>query len=272
MKENMVHIAELMVQLQGIDIAKFDGPFLEKSLQKRITETHCDSVDGYYKLLEQNHNEAKAFIDSLQIHYSEFCRNTLTFATLEHIILPMLVYKNNLRKEIRIWSAACAGGQEAYSLAMICEEIKSQSHDKFKYRIFATDQNEVCIDVAERGRYPGPALNRLKLKHANQWFSKHNDMYTVKPALKSNIDFTVFNLFDGKLICPPASIFGDFDLIVCANLLFYYGPAFRKIIIEKLTASLADGGYLVTGETERDILMKFGYDEIFPQSAIFQKK
>ena len=84
-----------------------------------------------------------------------------------------------------------------------------------------------------------------------------------------DIDFSVFDLFSEQLSSPPASIFGDFNLVICANLLFYYKHEFRKIILEKVGSCLAKGGYLVTGETERDILLRYNYHEIFPQSAIF---
>jgi chemotaxis methyl-accepting protein methylase len=82
----------------------------------------------------------------------------------------------------------------------------------------------------------------------------------------------VFDLFSEQLSCPPASIFGDFDLMVCANLLFYYKNEDRKIILKKAGKCLAKGGFIITGETERDILIRHNYHEVFPQSAIFQIK
>jgi len=109
------------------------------------------------------------------------------------------------------------------------------------------------------------------MKRVKQWFTKHADTYTIKPELKENIDFSVFDLFSEQLSAPPASIFGDFDLVVCANLLFYYKPEYQKVIVLKTGSSLANNGYLVVGETERDILQKHNYHEVFPQSAIFQK-
>ena len=91
----------------------------------------------------------------------------------------------------------------------------------------------------------------------------------VRPELKRHIDFSTFDLFCDTLSCPPASIFGDFDLVVCANLLFYYKDDCRKAILAKTGNCLADGGYLISGETERDIVMRSDYREIYPQAAIF---
>ena len=82
----------------------------------------------------------------------------------------------------------------------------------------------------------------------------------------------MYDLFDMNSGAPPSSIFGDFDLVVCANLLFYYKPAYRTIILEKTAKCLAPGGYLIAGEAERDILTRNNYREVFPQSAIFQSR
>ena len=266
-------ILRIFLQSYGLDVSRYDVSFLNKSLQKRMTETHCESEETYCHLLEQNYNEGELFFDSLHNSYTEFFRNPLTFAVLERIILPSLMLKKKIskNKEIRIWSAACAAGQEAYSLAMLLEEIKNGNDENLNYRIFATDQSETQVNQSRKGTYSAAELNNLNMKRVKQWFTKQADSYSVKPELKQNIDFSVFDLFSEHLSAPPASIFGDFDLIICANLLFYYKPEFQKVIVEKTGNCLANNAYLVVGETERDILMKQNYLEVFPQSGIFQK-
>jgi len=262
-----------LMAISGNDISKYNITFLNNSLQKRIAETHCKMDGEYYNLLEQSNNERVLFFDSLLNSYTEFFRNPLTFAVLERIILPslMLKKKTSKNKEIRIWSAACAAGQEAYSLAMLLEEIKNGNDENLNYRIFATDQSDTQVNQSRKGTYSAAELNNLNMKRVKQWFTKQADSYSVKPELKQNIDFSVFDLFSEHLSAPPASIFGDFDLVVCANLLFYYKPEYQKIMIKKIGKSLANNAYLVVGETERDILIKHNYQEVFPQTAIFQK-
>jgi len=260
--------------LNSTDISRYDEQFLRTTLQKRFQEIQCANTDDYLEVIKHNTEEVSFFLKSLQIGYSEFFRNSLTFAVLEKIILPSLIQKKKVskRKEIRIWSAACSDGQESYSLAMVMEELKNGDAEKFSYRIFATDQNEALVNEARKGNYSEKALNNLSLKRVNQWFTKRGDSYTVKQELKNNIDFSVFDLFSGQFSCPPASIFGDFDIVVCANLLFYYKDEFRQAILEKTGNCMANGGYLVSGETERQILTDHNYAEAFPQSAIFRKK
>jgi chemotaxis methyl-accepting protein methylase len=273
MKEKNSVITDLLLKVHGVDVSKYDDSFLSRSLQKRFKATNCDSAKAYYKLLEQDGKEAANFLNSLNISYTEFFRNPLTFAILERILLPSIASENlkTRRKEIRIWSAACAAGQETYSLAMLLEELISVDNRKINFRIFATDQDDIQVNKAIEGRYSANALDNVRLKRVKQWFTQLNDSFAIKPELKKNIDFSVFDLVNEQLGCPPASIFGDFDLVVCANLLFYYKPEYQKIIVEKAGKCLANGGYLITGETERDILLGYNFREVFPQSAIFQK-
>ena len=266
------NIAEQIMKSSSINLSKYDEAYLNKSIQNRIVETNCSSIEEYCILLERDDKEIKIFIESLHIGYTEFFRNPLTFEVLDHIVLPMLIQKmkNSKRKELRIWSAACATGQEAYSLAILLEELKSNESNSFAYRIFATDKCGPQLEEAMKGKYVATTLKNISLKRAEDWFTMQGDIFTVKPELKENINFSVFDLFDDQLICPPASIFGDFDLVVCANLLFYYKPEFRKQILEKINNCITIGGYFATGETEREIVMNYDFHEIFPQSAIFQ--
>lgn len=237
-----------------------------------MSQTACGSVEDYAALLENNHEEGKRFVDALHISYSGFFRNPLTFAVLERIVLPQLIgqRKNSRRKEIRIWSTACAAGQEAYSLAILLEELHAGNTEGFDYRLFATDHSEEQINEAKKGQYSAASLLNLSLKRAGEWFSCQGDIYSINPKLKEKTDFSIFDLFSDHLSCPPASIFGDFDLVVCANLLFYYKKHHQKIILEKTAKCLADGGFFITGEAERDIVLHENYQEVFPQSGIFR--
>lgn len=273
MREINKYITNLLIRLLGIDVSKYDESFLSKSIEKRISDTQCSSLEEYCTLLEQNNSERNTFVKSLNINYSEFFRNSLTFALLKKVILPSLIHKkkNSKRKEIRIWSAACASGQEAYSIAILLEELRNGNTDKFSYRIFATDQSELQVDKARKGVFTSDEINNLSMKRAAQFFDKHGENYFVKPELKDYIHFSVFDILNKQLSVPAASIFGEFDLVFCANLLFYYQNKYREIIVNKIGNSLTEGGFLVTGEAEREILMNHNYNEVYSQSCIFQR-
>ena len=148
----------------GFDVSKYDETFIFKIIEKRIKETTCGSSKDYCKLLENDTEEAIKFLDSLSICYTDFFRYSLAFSVLEHIVLPSLILKkknDGKNKEIRIWSAACAKGQEAYSLAMLLEEYNNNKEEPINYRIFATDQNEQQIKLASKGQYDELELHLL---------------------------------------------------------------------------------------------------------------
>lgn len=267
-------ISDILIQHQGVDIRKYDDVFLRKTILNRIRETKCISGEDYLKYFQEISGESANLLKSLQINYSEFFRNSLTFAAIEHIVFPNLIGKLKIAKshEIRIWSAACAGGQEPYSIAIIAEELRQIYKNAFKYRIFATDQNEDQINFAKEGIYKEFSINNLIIRRLMDWFRIDENLFIVKDELKENIDFSVFDLFDIELNHPIESIFGDFDIVFCANLLFYFNQKNQRIILKKVGDSLAKGGFLISGESERDILLKNGFIEIIPKSAIFQKK
>ncbi len=280
MKEITDPIVKHFRQLYDIDISKFDDAFLSRSILKRSADTLCDSPSSYCKHMEQNDWEGKRFLDSLHIGYSEFFRNPLTFLILERFIIPeiLLKLKNTHRQEIRIWSAACAAGEEAYSLAMILEEQKHSNNGKWNYRIFASDISKEQIVKANTSTYSSETLNNMSLKRIRKWFTESphaglydNKVFHINPVLKQNIEFSVFDLFNEQLSSPSGSIFGDFDIVICANLLFYYKTRRRKTILEKTGNALTNGGYLITGETERNFLFRNQYHEVFPESTIFRK-
>jgi chemotaxis protein methyltransferase CheR len=273
MIELKTRITELLSQSHGIDISKYDDEFIEKSIIKRVHQNNCSTEKDYLSLYEENAIESTVFLDSLSISYSEFFRNPLTFAVLENIVLPEISTKSShqKKKEIRIWSAACAAGQETYSLSMLLNEYKSTEDKTINFRIFATDYSEAHVKLAQQGQFQTTALSYLNLKRITRWFKKRGESYTVKPELKEHIDFSVFDLLCEHHSCPPNSIYGDFDLVLCANLLFYYKSEYQKKIIDKACHCLAKGGYIITGETERKIMMRYNFEEVYPHSCIFKK-
>lgn len=272
MTEFLENIAGIIKRNYQTDILKYSESFILNSIQKRMQETNCTSNNNYLILLENKAEEAEVLLDSFQISYSEFFRNSLTFAVLEHIVVPSLIAKKlqGKRNELRIWSAACSAGQEAYSMAILLEELMERYNYSFTYRIFATDQNESQIYLGSKGEFEKDTVGNLSLLRTNKWCINNGNKFSIKSVIKEKVDFSRFDLCDSLLSSPSASIYGDFDIVFCANLLFYYNNDFRKIIINKIRSPLTKEGYVVTGETERDIMVNQGFLEVFPKSAIFQ--
>ncbi len=273
MTNDLNQIREIVKQSTGVDIEPFCPSFLNATMLKRMKEWTCGSFDDYAKILNTSDTERDKLIASLYIHHSEFFRNPLTFAALKYLVLPKLIMRITQLKHkgLRIWSAGCATGQEAYSLAILMKELEIIHQKKFKYRIFASDYDTNQVELACKGVYPEISLHNLTLCRMKKWFEKKGDTFAVVNELKENIDFSVFNLADHHTFSPPSSIYGGFDMIVCSNILLYYSAKTKKRIIYKLMQNLDHEGYLVTDVVERDLILSARFSEVFPQTAIFQK-
>jgi len=273
MNKGINDIIALLLQTEGTNISIYDEDFLIKSLDKRLITTGNDSYINYFEYLKEHKKESGILLDSMLIAFSEFFRNPLTFAVLEQNILPAVIEKKKTRSEheIRIWSAACAAGQEAYSLAIVLDELMENLNKNLTCRIFATDIDETELSNAQKGIYQMTSINKVPYKRIQKYFTQKGDNYIIAPRLRKYIDFSAFNLLSQHGESPPASIYGDFDIIFCSNVLFYYKPEVQVRILERLSNNLIPGGYLITGEVERKIVKGNKFCEVYANSSIFQK-
>lgn len=268
--KTIFELIRIMKEIYKKDLTIYDDAFLIKSLERRMAGIKLSAAE-YPLYLQQNRLEADLLMASFQITYSQFFRNALTFAVLEKLILPQLFSQKPENGEIRVWSAGCSTGQEAYSIGILLEEgIKSVSKPR-RFRIFATDLSSEALSVARTGLYDGDDIANIRMKQLKNYFEKQGDAYAIGSELKEKIDFSEYDLLDSHSSNPPDSIFGDFDIIFCCNLLFYYCIDVRRAIVKKLKRSLAEGGYLVTGETESTFVGKDEDLKMLPSGApIFQ--
>jgi chemotaxis methyl-accepting protein methylase len=219
-------------------------------------------------------DESRQLVHQLKNSYSEFFRNPLTFSMLEQVVLPRIFDEkgNNHSGEIRIWSAGCASGQESYSLAMLLDDFKDTRSSEVCYRTFATDNSVVEIESAKKGVYDFKSVKNTKLEFAEKYFRHHNESYQLDSKLMEQVDFSVYDLLDKESSSPPASIYGDFDLIMCCNVLFYYQPEVQQMILQKFHRSLKHGGFFITGEAETQIVNSSGGFRLYAApAAIFVK-
>jgi len=273
---NAEAVAALIVALEaahGLDLSPYEESFLLKSVDRRLQATGLGCVAAYREHVVSDRAEAEVLRDSLRIAYTDFFRDPVAFALLEKQVLPALFAGKEQRgkRSLRVWSAGCATGQEAWSLALLLDELSGGRDQPFSYRIFATDLPGPALAQAASGVYPAEAVGNVRLRHLRGYFSPQGDSYAIVPRLRERVDFSTYDLLDEGSTSPTASIYGDFDLVLCCNLLFYYRPAVRQQVLDKLCRALAPGGYLVTGEAERDMVARQdGLQAVVPLSPVFQ--
>ena len=273
MKPAVNHIVNFLKESRNLDFTGNRESMLERRIMKRFSPSSSKSLEDYYEYLKTHPAELDSLIDVLTIGVSWFFRDSLSFEFLSKIIDEIINKKvENGDKCIRVWSTGCSSGQEPYSVAMIINDILLKEQAEFKQHIFATDIDRNALLAAKKGRYTGDDVKNVKQGQYSAYFSSIGDKHVLDPAIKKRVSFSFHDLLDKNMISPPDSVFGDFDLILCRNVLIYYNDNYQKLIFNKLFRSLRKGGYLVLGETETPLgEFKDSFVRVNTDSKIYRK-
>lgn len=246
------NILRFLKEKRGFDFNGYRTSMLERRIQKRIHATNCINIDDYLAFLKHQPEELDHLIDVFTINVSRFFRNSLSFEYITKVIIPELFYSKAKEKDksLRIWSAGCSFGEEPYSMAIIINEFLRKDETSIELNIFATDIDKKAIKGASVGSYGFESIKKVKYGILDKYFTKVDDQYKIDPKIKKQIQFSFFDLLDKKSTVPPDSIFGNFDIVLCRNVLIYFDPDYQKIIFEKLYKALKPNGYLILGEAE----------------------
>ncbi len=267
-------LIETVQHESGMDISVYAASFLQNTLAQRVKETGSAGLSEYMAFLRTDREELSKLSDALHISYTLFFRNPLDVSILEGFVLPdlMQVKEHNNSSSLRIWSVGCAEGPEAFSLAMLADTVISGRDYKIPVMVFGTDICPAAVDKAREGCYDSNALQNARLSYIDRYFNLKKSTFFVKDQILHHVDFSVGDITDPEYTSPPAAIFADFDLVSCCNLLIYYHYDIQQIILEKLYHSLGRNGYLVVGESERQIVENFGkLRHLYPIGNIFVK-
>jgi len=261
-----------LAQVNSVNLSTWDEEFLIKSFNRTSISAGFKNPLQYYEHLIANAQEADSYFKSLYITYTQFFREPLLFAYLEHKFIPNLIRQTLEGSEIRVWSAGCSTGQEAYSLAILFDEQLKSVGKELRLRIFATDVSTEALAIAENGVYSAFEMQNVRLKHIQTYFSETNEKYTVARGIRDRVTFSYYNLLDTASANPPDSIFGNFDLVCCNNLLMYYKNEIRMFILQKIERSLAPMGVLTVSEAERAFIKSnTGFQPVTTTIAMFHK-
>jgi len=260
MHDRLRKFGELISETYSSDISVYDETFLDKIISDRMKELSYKSSDTYLSYIAENRSEFNTLISNLNNSYSESFRNPLIYNFIELRLLPVIFKGKNSSESggIRIWSAGCASGQEAYSLAIITGDFKDTGRYGIDFKIFGTDRSSSEIQSAHLGIYHYKSLLNTKLAHIRSCFSNSGDYYTINPEIRKCVDFSVYDLLEKDTFAPPSSIYGGFDIIMCCNLLFYYNQDYQKKVLDKFYLSLNPGGFLITDNSEIGLINSFG--------------
>lgn len=197
-----------------------------------------------------------------------FFRDQGQFALLRERILPELIERRSETRRLRLWSAGCASGEEAYSIAMLID-MALPEWQSWQITLIGSDINRDALARARRGRYGDWSFRMVPENLKARYFRRNGDEWVLDARIRAMVDFRF-----GNLVTEPLQnwMFSDMDLILCRNVLIYFHPEAVRIVVEKLAASLAEGGYLVTGHTELHGCPSPGLQAlVFPEGVVYQR-
>lgn len=235
----MTHLREQ----SGVDFTNYKPATIRRRLQRRFLATNTRDLRAYNDYLRQHPEEYASLINGFLINVTEFFRDPALYDYLRDHILPSLVAEAKERGELRLWSAGCATGEEAYSLAILVAELLGAGTDHLDVRIFATDLDGASIAFARRGVYPASSLAALPDNLRDRYFDQLDDSCEARKQIRNMI---VFGQHDLVQRAP----FPRIDLVFCRNVLIYFMPELQQRALQLFASSLREGGYLVLGKTE----------------------
>jgi len=231
----------LLLEKKGFDLGMYKDRCIRRRIASRIRALGYRTAGPYLLFLEESPDEAQELIRALSVHVSHFFRNPSTFNTLEYRIFPELVERaRNEGREVRIWSAGCATGEEPYSLAILIDNIP-EIRDPFS--ILATDLSPSVIDQAREGLFPPNRLEEVPKDILERYFEKEGVNYRLSERVRRKVRFEVHDILS-------ADNYPTCDLVLCRNVLIYFSREDQERIIEGFAAALSQGGYLVLGKAE----------------------
>jgi chemotaxis protein methyltransferase CheR len=226
-------------QLTGIDLTSYKAPQMHRRLSALLSRLGLGSFAEYGRLLESDPVRRQEFRDYVTINVSEFFRDAQRFDELERRVLPELLHD---RPWLRVWSAGCSNGAEAYSLSIVLQELRPDH----AHSILATDVDQTILERARAGTgYLASDLRNVGDARTRRWFVPLGDgRFSVAPGARLGMRFARHDLVQDAF---PS---GPFDLIACRNVVIYFTEAARERIFNGFVAALGPGGVLFLGATE----------------------
>ena len=251
-REHEDALRDIMIILRaktGHDFRAYKRATVLRRIERRMQVNGLQTLQGYRDFLHENAQERPALLKDMLISVTNFFRDRESFEALEREVIPRLFENSSEDTRIRAWSAGCATGEEAYSLAMLLTEAATVS--SASVQVFATDIDDDAIALARHGSYSSAVVADVATHRITRFLTPEGDGYRVQKSLREKVLFARHNVLQD----PP---FSKLDLIVCRNLLIYLNRDVQAHALEMFHFALRPGGYLFLGSSESaEVVSKF---------------
>ena len=247
----------------------FDGSrdrFFSTRVREHVESRKLSHGTDLLRLIKNSNVEYDSLLQRLLTQETSFFRYPAVFEGLEKKVLPDLHMKKfwESPRSLRIWSAGCSTGEEAYSIAMTVADA-IEFADAWNIHILATDVSRQALEHAEHGVYEPRDLETVTPRQREQYFSMVGDHYLVRPRIRNMVTFAPMNL-------AQVVYMGKFDCIFCMNVLIYFSEERQLQLIQRFYEYLEPGGYLFLGHAESINRADVKFDtHIYRDARIYQK-
>lgn len=276
----LTSVIDLAQQWSGCNFTRYNPSTLGRRVGRRMIDVRCQSVADYLDYLLTHPAEYPRLISAMTIKVSRFFRDSEVFALIESVILPRIFARAATmnRPAVRIWSAACACGEEAYSIAILIAELLAREQKiPPALTLLGTDLDPQSLAAAAEGIYCREELLEISETLRNRYFTQPLSLspqrFQVAPHLQSMVQFIAFDHTNPARLAPPSGIFLEYDLILCRNMLIYCQPALKLDILRRFYNCLRPQGFLALGRSESlPDDFKDRFEAIDPRIKIYMKK
>jgi chemotaxis protein methyltransferase CheR len=245
--------SRLVQDLCGIKMPPVKKTMLEARLRKRMRALGLGSFKEYWKYIdsvEGKRNEIIHMIDVVTTNKTDFFREPAHLEYLYNSALPDLLKDrgDDNRSNVRVWSAGCSTGKEAYSIAMVMSEY-SRNVRKLNFSILGTDISTDVLEKAAKGIYKQEKADTIPTEYRKRYLLKSKDpekqLIRVAPEIRSLVSFGRLNFLD-----EDYGFKADFDIVFCRNVIIYFDRENQQRILRRICSHIVSGGYLFTGHSE----------------------
>ena len=242
-EESFSHIYAVLKKVRGIDFTHYKRTTVLRRIERRMVVNHCETLAEYAEFLDVNQEEVNVLVKEILIGVTNFFRDAAFFETLKEKAIRPVVQNAKEEEPIRVWSAGCSTGEEAYSIAILFQELLEELHIRRDVKIFATDIDIQAIEQAGKGVFSESIIDDVSAERLAKYFIKRNDQYHISKEIRRMIIFAPHNMLSD----PP---FGKLDLISCRNVMIYFQPVLQRGLFAVFHSALKNGGYLFLGKSE----------------------
>ncbi len=242
-EETLSHIYTILKNASGIDFTYYKRSTILRRIERRMLVTHSATLTEFAHLLGDSAEEVQTLVKEILIGVTNFFREPAFFEKLKYNAIYKIVERAKEEEPIRVWSAGCSTGEEAYSIAILFREVMEELNVKRDVKIFATDVDSRAIEQAGKGVFSENIIDDVTPTRLAKYFLKVGDQYQISKEIRRMIVFATHNMFSD----PP---FGKLDLICCRNVMIYFQPVMRRGLFAIFHQALKNGGFLFLGKSE----------------------